>query len=156
STAPDRTLLSTATMARATGMIEARELVDRWAAGFPNGASPAVGSILDVLVGDLLEEERGERPDGTLVEIPASGAPRIQADALAAWLFGWPNPAGPVTQAAWATGMWPVKWIDRRLRTLTAEADARDAAFAGLRADLDADPKTLAPMELVSLAMGHY
>src|SRR5256885_12970484 len=41
--------LSPATMARATGMIEARELVDRWAAGFPKGASPAVGSILDVL-----------------------------------------------------------------------------------------------------------
>lgn len=142
-------------MAAPNGLQEAPELVKRWCGGWARGATPATGSILNTLCGDVLEEERGARPEGTLVEVGADGIARIQSEAFAAWTFGWPTPPGPVARAAWATGLWPVKWVDRRLRTLIAEVDTRQAAFEALRAELELDWAHLADMEVVSLAMGH-
>lgn len=139
-------------------MTDAPEHVARWAQGFSAGVTPGVVSVLDVLAGDALADERGTRPGGVLVEIAADGGPaRIDAEAFSSWTFGYPTEPGPVARAAWATGLWPVKWIDRRLRNLADEADARQSAFEGTLADLGTVPwTTLADMEVVSLAMGHF
>lgn len=139
-------------------MTDAPDHVARWARGFSAGVTPGVASVLDVLAGDALQEERGARPQGVLIEAFADGrAARIDADAFSAWTFGFPTQPGPVARAAWATGLWPVKWIDRRLRNLADEADARQSAFEGACADLGTVPwTTIADMEVVSLAMGHF
>ena len=139
-------------------MIDAPDHVARWATGFTAGVCPGVASVLDVLAGDALEEERGTRPDGVLVEADAGArSGRMEAEAFSSWTFGYPTEPGPVARAAWATGLWPVKWIDRRLRALANEADARQVAFEGSRADLGTIPwKEVADMEVVSLAMGHF
>lgn len=137
-------------------MVEAPEIVRRWSNGWSRGVCPAVGSVLDVMAGDVIEEERGTRPDGMLIEVPAKGEPRIDAETFASWTFGWPKPPGPVAKAAWATGLWPVKWIDRRLNELTNAADVRQREFAGAVADLGSIAwEEIADMELISLAMGH-
>ncbi len=137
-------------------VVDAPEIVRRWSEGWSRGACPAVGSILDVMAGDVIEEERGTRPEGTLVEVPARGEPRIDAEAFSSWTFGWPKPPGPVAKAAWATGLWPVKWIDRRLNELSIDADRRQRLLAGAMADLGAiDWEAIADMEVLSLAMGH-
>lgn len=137
-------------------MIDAPGLVERLVRGWKSGVSPFTASVLDVLLGDLVEEERGTRPEGAIVEI-ANGTARVEPVALSAWTFGWPTDPGPVAKAAWATGLWPVKWIDRRVRELAAEGDARQSGYERMRADLGAIPWTdIADMEVVSLAMGHF
>lgn len=116
------------------------------------GTSEAAVSAVDVLLCDALENEDRPRPEDGIVRFDA-GRHGFRAEDLAHWTMGWPR--GPSLFA---------RMLGRGERTIAArlerderEAVARIEAFRAMRATLGAIPwATIAPMEVVSLAMGHY
>lgn len=127
--------------------VDAKSLVDAWATPWPAGASAAVVSAIDVLVCDVLEEETGVRPDGV---VTLEG---IDGDALASWTLGWPSSAGFLERLLHRK---QAKLL-ARLAEDDAVALARITAWKRVYTELGEIPwATIADMEVVSLAMGHY
>ena len=125
---------------------EARELVEAWSAPWKHGVVPAVVSALDVLVGDSLELDFGRRPDGTLVEIDG-GVARVDEDALGRWTLERDGFLARVL------GM-NRRWL---LHHLVHDDGDSWLDFQNLEPTLSpADWTSLADMEVVSLAMGHF
>jgi len=128
--------------------VEARELVKAWAAPWPGGASAAVVSALDVLAGDVLEDETGERPASAIVQLDG-----VDAGAIASWSAGWPEKAGVLERILRRKQ----KALLRRLVADRASAADRVAAWRRTESALGEIPwSTVADMEVVSLAMGHF
>lgn len=128
-------------------MVEAKELVAAWATPWPCGATAAVVSALDVLVGDVVEDEERERPDIVI----ADG--RIELDAISPWTNGWPGRTG-LGERIFGRQR---KRLIERLGDDAAQAAARVAAWKKVGNELGDIPWTaIADMEVVSLAMGHF
>lgn len=132
-------------------LIDAPQIVARWSAHWPLGTSPAVSSVLDVLAGDVLEEELGTRPEGPLV----IGRDRIDAEAFRPWTLDFPE--GPPGGLPGLLGIGSPKKLIARIQRLGGESAARRTSFDSILAALEpiAWPG-LADMEVVSLAMGHF
>lgn len=131
-------------------MVEARELVKSWTTPWPGGSTVAACSALDVLLGDLLELEQRTRPETALVSLDGAW---VEGDAIAPWTIGWPGSPGVFERLLH-------RRQGRLLRRL-AEDDAlaieRIAAWRRVESEQGNLPwSTMADMEVVSLAMGHY
>lgn len=125
--------------------VEGKRLVEAWAAAWARGVSPAVVSALDVLVGDVIEEEAGTRPDGPLATLDGA-----DLDAIRSW-------TGTGAGARERLFAGKKKAVIRRLERDEALAAKRIAAWRVVDAQLGEIPWTaIAPMEVVSLAMGHF
>lgn len=124
---------------------EAKDLVEAWAAPWGHGTKPAVVSALDVLVGDALELDFGERPDGEVVSIDG-GVPTVQTLALRRWTL---EGLGPLARLLGSNRRWLLHHL--------SHGSTHWHDFQPLEPELSpADWTALADMEVVSLAMGHF
>lgn len=126
-------------------MLEARGLVEAWAAPWLRGVTPAVVSAVDVLVGDVLQEEQSTRPDGPLVD-----AAYVDLEAIRSW-------TGAGTGVLERLFAGKKRALLRRLEWDESLAAERVDAWRKVEEALGEIPwTTLAPMEVVSLSMGHF
>jgi hypothetical protein len=125
-------------------LTEAKAIVEAWCAPWGRGVTPAVVSALDVLVGDVIEEEAGARPDGTLVSVDGA-----DESVLRAWTGGGGGAVARLLSL-------PERRVRRRLERDAALAAGRIAAWQQIEAQLGPIRWTeIAGLEVVSLAMGH-
>lgn len=125
--------------------VAGKRLVEAWATPWGRGLTPAVVSALDVLVGDVIEEEAGTRLDEPLVTLEG-----VDLDVIRSW-----TGAGAGMLEHFFAGK--KRAVLRRLARDEALAAERIAAWRAVEAQLGEIPWTaLAPMEVVSLSMGHF
>lgn len=130
--------------------LEPNALVDAWCAPWGRTGEAAVSAI-DVLLLDALENEDRARPEDGLVTF--DGAYRLRAGELAHWTLGWPYGPGLLEKLLRSKE----RAIASRLARDLADAALRADAFRAMRAALGEIPwQAVAPMEVVSLAMGHF
>lgn len=136
---------------RAVEPAEPDVLIDALCAPWGRTSEASVSAV-DVLLCDALENEDRPRPDDGIVSL-VSGRHGFRAGDLAHWTMGWPQGRGMFAKMLGAGE----RAIGTRLSRDETDAASRVAAFRAMRSALGAIPwTTLADMEVVSLAMGHY